>query len=236
MKIQDDVSLAILGGAAQGASVSLYVVYKGNKLKKLELEGLSPVERAAELKKWAKSDHFVAVVQKGDQIYAHVSPTIAKQNPDFTLEGKKIKLVELSAEEAAELIAAGLAMDKLFEGETEKKIPHHEHAQGSALAKIKHASHGSIPTHAIDELKYELHQAQHKIITKFLKKWAENVNKEAKRHREADKEHLAKKREIEDTELKKEIKKSESAGAEARLHMRAKGSKSGAITKATKRV
>lgn len=101
----------IVGPLAVGQTVSLFVISSNcQRLKKLNLEGLTPEERANKLKKFAQENRFVAVVESGDKVFAHAQAQRVSQLEkleDLTLNGKKVTLHSLNDEEAQLLAKMG---------------------------------------------------------------------------------------------------------------------------------
>src|SRR5262245_17108886 len=96
--------------------VSLFVVStKNQRLKQINLDHLSPDERAAKLHKWGKDHRYVAVIEMGDMIFAHTHAKHAEQLQqieDLSLDGKKITVKALTDEDAARLSAVGEAFEE----------------------------------------------------------------------------------------------------------------------------
>lgn len=103
----------------ESVKLSLFVVStKNSSIKKLDLHHLTPEQRAKKLEKWSKESRFVAVIEKGDQIYAHVSPTIADRLQPLSLKGRAVTIETLNASEYEELSRIGhevLELEEIIE-------------------------------------------------------------------------------------------------------------------------
>lgn len=99
----------------QQAQVSLFIISsKYPRLKKLDLDGLSSEKRAEKLQKWGNEHRFVAVIQIGDQVFAHASAKFAEQlekQKDLTIDGKNVSIKTLTDEESDLLAAVGEAYE-----------------------------------------------------------------------------------------------------------------------------
>jgi hypothetical protein len=87
----------------QPIEVSLYIISTTHlSIKQIDLKHLSLEKRLAKLQKWAKGDRFVAIIEKGDQVYAHVSPRVAKaleeKHQSLNFHGKEVEIKSLSEE------------------------------------------------------------------------------------------------------------------------------------------
>lgn len=111
--------------------VSLFLISsKNSRLKKMNLEGLTPAARSEKLKAWGKEHRFVLVIEKGDMVFAHAHAKYAEtlQNLDIlSLNDKKVKVVALTEEQAAQVSEIGVAFEKyvLDEEKVEEKEQQH---------------------------------------------------------------------------------------------------------------
>ena len=75
MRIDKNLLAGIIGSieGTGEVTVSLFIMLsKSSRLKKLDLDpNLSREERAEKLHKYAQQHRFVAVIEKGDQVFAH---------------------------------------------------------------------------------------------------------------------------------------------------------------------
>lgn len=110
--------------------VSLFVVSKKNQnFKKIDLENLTPEQRAAKLHKWAQEHRFVAVIEMGDMIFAHAHGKHVERLEgieQLSLNGKKVTVKALTDQDAERLSAVGEAFEEhvvqnLEEKSVEKK-------------------------------------------------------------------------------------------------------------------
>lgn len=120
-------------------NVSLFIVSaKHPRLKKLDLDQLSPGERAKKLQKWAEEHRFVAVIEKGDQIFAHTHAAYAEKLQgmydlsDLSIERKKVTVIALTDEEYDSSFGG-----VLLQSEEEKKSSQasHDLVQGQVEAR-----------------------------------------------------------------------------------------------------
>ncbi|MFI0434938.1 MAG: hypothetical protein ACH350_04315 [Parachlamydiaceae bacterium] len=103
--------IAPLPGEGRIGVVSLFIVCENHsRLKKLNLDHLSPEERSAQLKIWGKEHRFVLVIEKGDTVFAHAHSKYAAQLQnldDVSLNNRKIQVVlKTLSDQEADLIAA----------------------------------------------------------------------------------------------------------------------------------
>jgi hypothetical protein len=130
MQLDKIILEKIMGPIAEGdkeIKISLFIVSKKDpRLKKLDLNpNLSPEQRAEKLHKWAKDHRFVAVIEMGDQVFAHVHAKYVKQlenREDLSIEGKKIAVKALTDEEASQLSTVGATFEEYLLKKPEEKI------------------------------------------------------------------------------------------------------------------
>lgn len=208
-----------MGPIAEGrldVKVSLFVVSsKNQRLKKLNLDKLSLEERAAKLEKWGRENRFVAVIQIGDQMFAHAHAQYAKHWQDagnLTLDGKSVTVKSLSDEESEQLSAVGQAFDDhlLKEDEGEQHLEHVEGGSGigdftpsrrqyfAVKGLVSDQTHSSL----LIELMVKRNMSQ--IITRCMEQYSE-AKREERKQQEADDKHF----DIIRSEIKKDIQKSE---------------------------
>lgn len=104
-------------GAQEGVvQATLFVISaKDRGIKKLDLVGLTPKERADKLHKWGQQDRFVAVIEIGDQMFAHAHAKHAERLQgieELSIDGKKVTVKALTDEEAEQLSAVGEAFEE----------------------------------------------------------------------------------------------------------------------------
>lgn len=129
MKLDKGVLEKMMGPMAEGeVNVSLFVVSaKHPRLKKLDLDPhLSPEKRAEKLHKWAQQHRFVAVIEIGDQMFAHTHANYADKLQgieELSIGGKKVTIKALTDEEAEQLSSVGEAFEQyvLDEAKEEEK-------------------------------------------------------------------------------------------------------------------
>lgn len=113
-------------GEGQQVNVSLFIVSaKHPRLKKLDLDPhLSPEARAKKLHKWAQEHRFVAVIAMGDKVFAHANADYAAKlqgMKDLSIDGKKVSVKELTAEESDQLSSVGEAFEQYLLQESEEE-------------------------------------------------------------------------------------------------------------------
>lgn len=221
MEIQKENLKKIFGAqeaqAYENAIVNLFVVSaKYPRIKKLSLEGLEPEQRQAKLHHWAESHRFVAVVELGDQVFAHVHADFAAQlelQLDLAIDGKPITIKALTSEESALLDAVGktfanqvISEEEMEEDEKEDKTtdttsvaPRQYYAKRLLVSDQVYVDHwiakiGNIPS---------------KVITNVLKQFSEAREQDQKIQKEKAERDRILKNEIGREILAGEVKKSE---------------------------
>ncbi len=208
-------------------SVNLFVASKGlNRLKKVNLADLTPEQQTDKLHKWVKNNRFVAVVEKGDAIYAFASPQIVVglQNQSLTINDKQVTVKELSDEESERL--------SVVIGETFNDFSHHnlleelqeDHKRDEISRERRENARASVREYfasadlmsdlmKIDYLILQMRNLPTKIIQAFLKKMQEIRLAEEKRRKEdaihedvvaTDRKHDDLKKRIRKDEIKSE--------------------------------
>ena len=220
MRINPDSVANILPDFNAKDKVSLFVYSKG--LKKIDLDHLSPVDRRAKLQNLAKDSRFVAVVEKGDTLFAFASTKLAEQlqgQQDLSIDGKRVSVKGLSDSEYDRLSEVGRAIESYIE-----LNPHHEVQEEHREGKSRNSEAHLLTSYqtkfhlknltTFDKVILNLIKSDHKIIMSMLNKWNEASKEEAKKtkednlkKREASQDLL--KREIYRGILKEEIKKEE---------------------------
>jgi hypothetical protein len=208
-----------LGGEGD-VKVSLFLVSKKSpRLKKLNLENLSPEERAAKLNSVGQENRFVLVIQKGDVVFAHAHSKHAaglQKSDDLSLDGRKVLVKVLSDEDAEQVAAIGAAFDEHVLDQLEEKIEkklkeeddevsQHTHKQPMSrqqyLAK-KTLISDEVHSHFLVKQMTERNLGQ--LITECMKRYQE-ARAELKKQQEADDKYFNIKR----SEIKKEIARAE---------------------------
>lgn len=203
----DKFILPLEGQGAVG-TISLFMVStKDSSLKKLNLDKLSLEERREQLKAWGRENRFVLVIEKGDQLFAHVHNQYVQdlqRCEALSLGGRKVTVKALSDEEAAELSAIGEACEDLIaEEEEEKKEEKVERQNIYNYSSVYQRVFGkgaqvSTPTHFLVGQLVKHHLSQ--ILIDCMKRF-----EEARRELEKQKEASDKKSEILKEEIKKEV-------------------------------
>lgn len=196
--------------------VSLFVVSpKNQRLKMLNLKDLSPEEREKKLSKWSKEDRFVAVIEIGDRVFAHMHKKhalILQDQKDLSLNGKKIELRSLTDKESLHLNAVGLAFEKHLLGKDEEQKKEAEEAglfRPEYFASRRLLSDWMQPHHFL--IGQMVKNKLGKIILNAIRQFSES-NRELEKQRDQDEKKL----EIVKAEIKKEILRSEITAGEIR--------------------
>lgn len=197
-----------LEGQDDVGTISLFMVStKDSSLKKLNLDRLSLEERREHLKAWGRENRFVLVIEKGDNLFAHVHNKYAqdlKECEALSFGGRKVTVKALSDEEAAQLSAIGEACeDQIAEKEEEKseeKVERQNIYSYSSAYQLVFGKGGEVsnPTRFLVGQLVKHHLSQ--ILIDCMKRF-----EEARRELEKQKEASDKKSEILREEIKKEI-------------------------------
>ncbi|MBA2369251.1 MAG: hypothetical protein H0V82_09545 [Candidatus Protochlamydia sp.] len=205
------------GLSGEGIRVDLFIASKKRpQLKKLDLADLSPAERIKKLHNWSKDNRFVAVVEKGDMVYAFISPQFVESlqsQPDLAINGKKVSIKPLSEMEAKRLSSVAETFEEFVrlnpeeeiedEQEEEKSEARRETSQNylkESLARAQLLS-GTV----MDFLILQMRNVPEKIKLAFLKKMGEMRNEIDRRKKEQDIKDGAKHETIKHQDLKKRI-------------------------------
>lgn len=197
-KIGNPVSV---GGDFQ---ISLFVVSKKTpRLKKLDLDThLTSKQRAEKLHKYGQENRFVAVIEMGDQVFAHANAKYAEQlqnKDDLTINGKNVSVKALSDEDYDQLSMIAAAFEESIHQETENsEIDAETPAIRQFFSKHRLVSDQMFTDHMI------VRNFSDQVVLKFLRQVNESLL-EAARQRRAD-NRIA---DIQNDELKKEITKIE---------------------------
>lgn len=195
--------------------VSLFVISsKSPRLKRIDLDNLTPEQRAEKLRKWGEQNRFVAVIEIGDKIFAHTHALNAeklKNVKDLSLDGKKITVLALTNEQSKQLSDIGEAFEGLaLKGEstaaTSKikqkadKGPRQFYAPSNLISDQVHITHVLIT----QMVKCDLG----KIIINSLEQFSKARREEQKKQEADDLKHEIATSEIRSDRRKKEILKS----------------------------
>lgn len=181
--------------------VSLFIVSaKYPRLKKLDLADLSPDERLRKLNKWAEQHRFVALIEKGDQAFAHLSAEHAKRlqpSEDITIDGKSrnVAVTSLTDEDYEQLAAVGEAFKQYVKEQNEE-----EKTEKSAdLDSYRSEARQFFSTHKLvsdqmhmDYLIASMQNLPSKVILNFLRRWSEAQREEAKQQEDTQKRQTIK--------------------------------------------
>lgn len=220
MQIDKNVIEKIIGPMAvtEGEiNVSLFIVSaKQPRLKKLNLDPqLSPEKRAEKLHKWAQQHRFVAVIEIGDQMFAHANADHAEKLQgiqDLSINGKKVTVKALTDEESEQLSAFGEAFEQyvLDEAAAENKPTEAPDVQIRFAARQFLASQKLVS----DEMQMNYVIAAMKnipgqVILNCLQKMSEARREADKQKKEDDRRYDIKEQQIKKDILKREITKGE---------------------------
>ncbi len=204
---------------SEKAKISLFVIskkeYRFRRMDSIELNGEKGAKR---LNRWSQESRFVAVIEMGGQIYAHVNEKMADKlkEKELTLDDKKVVVKTLSAEDYAHVAALGQALGEFLlaqsspqkeESQTiEKGVRPTQSREVSSrryLADI-HLLDGQIRIQ--DSVDYLKHYFAHQAISTILSRMAEARREEEQQRQADEKKDSIKKEEIKQEELKREIK------------------------------
>jgi hypothetical protein len=217
MEIRHDAVSKILDFNFHKADkVSLFVYSnKSSKLKRLDLAELSPEKRVEKLKNWGKDNRFVAVVERGDAVFAFTSARNAEQlagQSDLSIDGKKVSVKKLSDSEYERLSEVGQEIEKFLELNPKEKLQDHEdektqnklseaYLQRQSLNKKSDKSSYS----AIDTMIMKMANIPEKIKFSILSRMNEDYRIEEKRSREEALKKEQKQEEIKGRIIQKEV-------------------------------
>lgn len=205
------------GISGEDMRVDLFIASKKRpQLKKLDLANLSADERIKKLHNWSKDNRFVAVVEKGDMVYAFISPQFVESlqsQPDLAINGKKVNIKPLSEMEAKRLSSVAETFEEFVrlnpeeeieeEQEEEKSEARRETSQNYLKESIARAQ--LLSGAVMDFLILQMRNVPEKIKLAFLKKMTEMRNEIEKRKKEQDIKEEAKHTTIKHQDLKKRI-------------------------------
>jgi hypothetical protein len=215
MKIRSDALSNLLVNFDSSDKVTLFVYStKSANLKKVDLEHLSSEQRGAKLKKWAQDSRFVAVVEKGDNVFAYVNAKFVEQlsgQPNLSINGKKVAVKGLNETESIRLSEVGQAIEEFIEHTPEAKA--HElledekslgtHSEG--IIRDYFAKKNNARFHGIDKMILSMANIPHTIKMSMLARWTSDARNEARRSREEDQAKEQAHQEIKRTAIHKEI-------------------------------
>ncbi|WP_068468262.1 hypothetical protein [Candidatus Protochlamydia phocaeensis] len=203
--------------------VSLFVISKKSPtLKLLNLEGLSPEKRLEKLRKVAQDNRFVAVVEKGDVLYAHVSPQFAERlstAQDLSINGKKVAVKALSESEYERLAVVGETFEDYIRLNPEEGLQEEKNRQedsrdrrnsGRSYVRQYFAKENLLSdVLKMDLMILQMRNIPEKIKLAFLQKMNEMQREIDRRKREEAAKNADKKYDILQTDLRKRIVKEE---------------------------
>lgn len=188
--------------------VSLFVYSKKTaNLKRLDLAKLSPEKRTEKLKDFAKDNRFVAVVERGDAVFAFTSTKYADQlagQQDLSIDGKKVSVKKLSETEYERLADVGQEIEKFLEVTPEEELQEQRdekseeklvgaYKQRQYLAKL----YDKVKYAAIDIMIMKMANIPERIKLSILTKMNEHIREEKERSKEASRKKDQKQAEIE---------------------------------------
>ncbi len=216
MQVNKEVFEKIMGPVGSvdlDIKVSLFIVSKKDpRLKKLDLSGLTPQQRVEKLQKWAQNHRFVAVIQMGDQVFAHANAQVAEklESKGVSLDGKKVAIKALTDEESEKLAAVGKAFEEYAiaeakeEEKTEKQKDRERRSQAISREYAALINDPARFHEYIDRVIARMDNVPGQVILQCMKRF-EEARREEQKQAEADAKHY---RIVED-EIKKGIKKEE---------------------------
>ena len=228
MKINKDIFEKIMGSIVeddQEIKISMFVASKKNSgLKKLNLDKLSPEQRAAKLHQWAQDHRFVAVIEMGDRVFAHVHAKYAEQlgnQKDLSVDDKKVLIKALTDEEADKLSLVGETFEAYVLSESEEATIQEEKEEKEETKEAAFAPRVARQYLAMNLLISDKMQMEHliarmgnipdQVILNCLRQIAE-ARREQEKQKEADDKYFR----IKDREIQKSIVRSEITKEEVR--------------------
>lgn len=207
----------------QDATVTLFVASKKSpRLKRLDLTHLTAEQRANKLHKWAKDNRFVAVIEKGDLVYALASPQFAESlrgQQDLTIEGKAVTVKALTEEQASYLSSIGESFEEyvrlnpeegVSEDPSQEKRKEQSRERGNSSLREYFASKTLLSDLTkFHDLILKIGNIPDKVKLAVLKKLQELQIENDRRKKEETKKDDEKKQDIKFFELKKRITKEE---------------------------
>lgn len=212
----DKLDISKIMGPVEGNSkmtVSLFVVSsKSPRLKMLDLNSpLSAEKRAEKLRKWAEGHRLVAVIEAGDQVFAHANERFAAQlaqQHDLSINGKKVTVKALSDEQYEQLALVDAAFEEYVKQhpideakDLVEKSPDSQHEIRQYLATHRLVSDQTFVAYLVAKMQ----NLSDEIILNCLRKMAESNREVARRRKEAEKKREILKEAIEREILKEEI-------------------------------
>lgn len=209
--------------------VSLFVVSKKSpRLKMLDLNSqLSPEKRADKLHKWAQGHRLVAVIERGDQVFAHANAKFAaqlEQQEDLTINGKKVSSVNaLSDAEYEQLAFVDAAFEEFVLQISKEQEPKEEKALEKSSSSRNAVRQFLASHHLLSDETYMAHllammvNLPDNIILKCLKKMSESRREIEERRKEDQRKRDILEDAIKQDVLKQEIVKEEIAGQELKV-------------------
>lgn len=198
-----------LGGAqpelsTQSIQVSLFVVSKNNpRLKKLDLSGLRSEQRLQKLRQLAEENRLVAVIQIGNEVFAHAHKNMSKQlesQKDLTINGKAVSVKTLNEEEYQQLAQMALEESSAKDDqEVEKEKEHGDKSMSfSSYSSTRYAfgvksGHPLRVDHVIARIKLSVDQILLNVIRRMEEVRQEQKEAEMEqKYFETRKEHIRK--------------------------------------------
>lgn len=194
-------------GEERDVTLSIFVLSDTRAgLTRLALENLSKNDRKAKLKEYAKQNSLVAVIEKGDEAFAHVNSAQFEklQGKSLSIEGKTVALKAISDEGYDQLTAIVAAFGESVlqpeeeKSEDSKEVPVESEQRrffaGQGLVRdpifIHYASMQNMPS---------------KIISNFIRRMNEARREDQERKRADEERDSREKKEIKRQILNKEI-------------------------------
>lgn len=169
--------------------ISLFVVSsKNQRLKALCLDHLTSEDRRNKLHQWGKENRFVLVIEKGDQVYAHVQAQRAeelKNREDITINNKKVTVQTLSEDDSALLNSICEEYEKFAIKKEEKSQEGEQFSEfNSSFFSYDHLTDllGHITSSKmIESIKFSFQSQMKKIIDNCMERFKEARREEQER-------------------------------------------------------
>lgn len=196
--------------------ISLFIVSKKvHQLKQIDIRNLNREQGRKKLRQWSQESRFVAVIEFGDQLYAHANRKMAKKLDEkgVTLADKKVVVKALSDEDYEHLAVVGQAFGEALlahsanteERESTNKVQAKSQNALQRYLAINHFLNGQIRIqgsidHLMDKLSYQ-------VISNILTRMAEARRELEAQQKQEEKARYIKTQEINRDNLKEDVKK-----------------------------
>ncbi|MCE2983256.1 MAG: glycoside hydrolase family 127 protein [Parachlamydia sp.] len=207
----------IMTASGFSGEVNLFIASKKKPtLKKMDLTQLTLEQKLRKLNSWSKDQRFVAVVERGDVVFAFTSPHFAENlqsQHDLTVNGKKVAVKALSDQETDRLNAivetfedfVRLNPEEEIEDEKEEERARARRENDTRAVKDNLARANLLSAALMDYLILHMQNIPNKIKKAFLKKMEEVRREQERVNKELDIKDEQRQQEIKQNDLKKRV-------------------------------